>query len=582
MRTGTTRSRSTSTARQPSTRSQSQKKRTVSSPATDATGVERIEAILREIEDDIVVGTMLPGQRLDERTLALRFGTSRTPIREVLVRLSTLGIVELRRNQGAFITEISSGRLVGMLEVLGSLKMLAARQSARCMTIQERQRLLALKETMRGCVERQDFQAYFDHATALHDAVCEGAHNAFLLETTRNIQICLCAYRRHLSRVLHLPIQTSLEENCRIVDAIVQGDAQEAERWMARQTELRREEFADLITLVSEHNPNSAPVHDQLIRPDNPPNEIASMTMPTFEIVATGLRFPEGPAVMSDGSILFVECERGTVTRLAPGGKPEVVAYVGGGPNGLAIGPDGAAYVCNNGGFIFHEEPGMLRPIGTPDSYVGGSIQRVDLRSGEVRTLYGGQHGPSLKGPNDLVFDAQGHFWFTDMGKTREHTIDRARVFYAAIDGSFCREVIHPMLGANGIALSPDEKTLYVAETVTCRLWAFDITGPGKILSRPWPSPHGGRLLHASSSYQFFDSLAVEESGNICVGTLINGGITVVSPGGERVAFIPTPDPYATNLCFGGQGGRTVWITLSTSGQLVKANWPRAGRPTRY
>ena len=263
MRTRTARTRTAAaSAPPPAARSSAQPRRAARparAPTRDASGGERIEAILREIEEDIVAGTMLPGQRLDERTLALRFGVSRTPIREVLVRMSSLGIVELRRNQGAFIAEISSGRLVGMLEVLGSLKMLAARQAARRMTIQERQRLLALKETMRGCVERQELQAYFDNATALHDAVCEGAHNAFLLETTRNIQICLCAYRRHLSRVLHLPIQTSLDENCRIVDAVVQGDSDEAERWMARQTELRREEFADLITLVSERHPDAAP-----------------------------------------------------------------------------------------------------------------------------------------------------------------------------------------------------------------------------------------------------------------------------------------------------------------------------------
>jgi len=89
-------------------------------------------------------------------------------------------------------------------------------------------------------------------------------------------------------------------------------------------------------------------------------------------------------------------------------------------------------------------------------------------------------------------------------------------------------------------------------------------------------------MIHGADRYQFFDSLAVEENGNVCVGTLINGGITVVSPAGERVDFVATPDPYATNLCFGGPGGRTAWITLSTSGQIAKAAWPRAGRPTRY
>ncbi|MFI5399620.1 MAG: GntR family transcriptional regulator [SAR324 cluster bacterium] len=221
-------------------------------PKADAHSGERLGAILRVIEEDIVAGKMRPGQRLDERTLAQRFGVSRTPIREVLVRMSSLGIVELRRNQGAFVVELSSSRLIGMLEVMADLKVLAARQSARRMSIEERQHLVALCDEMARCVEIGDMQKYFDTATALHDAICEGTHNAFLVETTRNIQICLCAYRRHLSRILHLPLQTSLEENRNIVDAILRGDAAEAERWMREQTELRREEFADLITLVSE------------------------------------------------------------------------------------------------------------------------------------------------------------------------------------------------------------------------------------------------------------------------------------------------------------------------------------------
>jgi len=213
---------------------------------------ERLDAIVRSIEEDIVAGNLRPGERLDERTLAQRFNVSRTPIREVLVRMSSLGIVELKRNQGAFVADISSGRLIGMLEVMAELKVLAARQSARRMTIEERQHLIELREEMAKCVEDGALQEYFDRATALHDAICEGTHNPFLVESTRNIQVCLCAYRRHLSRILHLPIKTSLEENSRIVDAIVHGDAAEAENWMRKQTELRREEFSDLITLVSE------------------------------------------------------------------------------------------------------------------------------------------------------------------------------------------------------------------------------------------------------------------------------------------------------------------------------------------
>jgi len=221
-----------------------------SAPAASTS--ERIETILQSLEDDIVAGKLLPGQHLDERALALRFGVSRTPIREALFKLSSLGIVELRRSQGAFVSSISSARLVGMLDVMSELKVLAARQAARRMSVEERQNLLRFKEVMTDHVQKGEIMSYFASATELHDVICEGTHNSYLIEIIRNIQICLCAYRRHLAQTLHLPMQTSLQENCNIIDAIVKADSAEAERWMRQQTELRREEFADLITMISE------------------------------------------------------------------------------------------------------------------------------------------------------------------------------------------------------------------------------------------------------------------------------------------------------------------------------------------
>jgi DNA-binding GntR family transcriptional regulator len=230
------------------------KPRSVKASAADDVGAgERLDHLLRMVEEDIVAGKMQPGERLDERTLAKRFGVSRTPVREVLFRMSSLGIVELRRNKGAFVARISSARLVGMLEVIAELKVLAARQAARRMSVEERQRIGILRDSLETSVQENDLQQYFDKANAMVDAIFEGTHNPFLVESARNIQVCLCAYRRHLSQILHKPIQTSLEENKNIADAIVRGDSAEAERWMRQQTELRREEFADLITLVSEN-----------------------------------------------------------------------------------------------------------------------------------------------------------------------------------------------------------------------------------------------------------------------------------------------------------------------------------------
>ena len=145
--------------------------------------------------------------------------------------------------------------------------------------------------------------------------------------------------------------------------------------------------------------------------------------------VATGLRFPEGPVAMPDGSVILVEIESQHLTRVKPGGAIERIAHLGGGPNGAAIGPDGRAYICNNGGLDWHlsAEHG-IRPIGAASDYRTGRIECVDLASGKVDTLYEASDKHRLCGPNDIVFDRHGGFWFTDMGKARARDVDRGAV----------------------------------------------------------------------------------------------------------------------------------------------------------
>ncbi len=304
--------------------------------------------------------------------------------------------------------------------------------------------------------------------------------------------------------------------------------------------------------------------------------------MPVLDDITTGLRFPEGPIAMPDGSIIVVEIERKTLTRVQANGRKEVIAETGGGPNGAAIGPDGACYICNNGGLKFVSEGGLLRPVGQPDDYDGGRIERVDLSTGKVDVLYTAAGDLPLKGPNDIVFDREGGMWFTDLGKTRDHDIDRGGVFYAKPDGSHIEVAAYPLLTPNGISLSPDEKTLYVAETQPGRVWAFDIASPGKIAKKPFPSPNGGTLLAGVPGFQLFDSMAVDGAGNVCVATLFNGGITVISPDGRSVEHIAMPDLYTTNICFGGDDLKTAYVTLSTTGRLVRMDWPRAGLPLNF
>lgn len=294
--------------------------------------------------------------------------------------------------------------------------------------------------------------------------------------------------------------------------------------------------------------------------------------------IARGLGFPEGPVALADGSVLVVEIEGGRLTRISPSGARETVATLGGGPNGAAVGPDGKCYVCNNGGFDWHRDAtGYLRPTGRAGDYATGRIEQVDLATGAVKVLYDKCDGIALKGPNDIVFDAAGGFWFTDLGKTYGRLSDRGAVFYARTDGSLIKEAIFPIMTSNGVGLSPDGRTLYVAETETSRLWAFDIIGEGEVAKAPWPSPNGGRLVHGLPGYQRFDSLAVEANGNICVATLVRGGISVLSPAGDLLEFHEAPEAYCTNICFGGPDMRTAYICLSGTGRLIAVDWPRPG-----
>ena len=310
---------------------------------------------------------------------------------------------------------------------------------------------------------------------------------------------------------------------------------------------------------------------------------MSDQSPPPLRVLAEGLRFPEAPIALDDGSVLIVEIAEGRITRVAADGAKTALATPGGGPNGIALGPGGAVYCCNNGGFAWHDEPGMLRPIAPAPDYTGGRIEVIDRASGAVRTLYDrcGEH--RLKGPNDIVFappgsPGEGGFWFSDLGKVRARDRDHGGVYWAAADGSRIVEAAFPVFGgANGIGLSPDGRVLYAAETETGRLWAWDVEGPGVLRKDPWPSTNGGRVLCQFPGYRRLDSLAVTATGNVCVATLVSGEITTVSPGGEILRAVKMPERMPTNICFGGPDMRTAYVTLSLTGKLVSLPWDEPG-----
>ncbi|HEY9218869.1 MAG TPA: SMP-30/gluconolactonase/LRE family protein [Phenylobacterium sp.] len=294
-----------------------------------------------------------------------------------------------------------------------------------------------------------------------------------------------------------------------------------------------------------------------------------------IELVAEDLEFPEGPIAMADGSVILTEIKGQRLTRVHPGGRKELVCETGGGPNGAAIGPDGAIYITNNGGsFEFYETNGLLIPGPTPASHHGGSIQRLDLSTGKLTTLYEACEGKRLVGPNDLVFDQSGGFWFTDHGCSTPDGRKFGALYYAKADGSHISRQRDHFVSPNGVGLSPDESVVYMADTNLGRLWAFDVEAPGQLKPADGFAP--GRVVANLQGYQLLDSLAVEAGGKVCVATIINGGITAFDPDGsvEHTAF---PDILVTNICFGGADMRDAWITCSATRKLYKCRWPRPG-----
>ncbi len=308
------------------------------------------------------------------------------------------------------------------------------------------------------------------------------------------------------------------------------------------------------------------------------------MSSPNIRVLATDLAFPEGPVVMPDGSVVLVEIRAQQLTRVYPDGRKEVVAKIPGGPNGAALGPDGKMYITNNGGFSWVPSRGTLMPHAPePHEYIGGSIQRVDLTSGKVETLFTkcGEH--NLKGPNDLVFDKQGGLWFSELGKRRARDMDVGGAYYIKPGMGEITEQVIGVLPANGIGLSPDEKTMYIAETPTGRLWAYNVGAPGEVVAADTIyRGERGRPICGLGGYQMFDSLAVEASGNVCVATLVSGCISVIAPDGKLVEQVETGDRVTTNIAFGGPELKTAYITLSGKGELVAMDWPRGGLPLNF
>ncbi|UQY33990.1 SMP-30/gluconolactonase/LRE family protein [Pseudomonas fulva] len=294
---------------------------------------------------------------------------------------------------------------------------------------------------------------------------------------------------------------------------------------------------------------------------------------PEVNVIASGLGFIEGPAV-ADGVIYTCDIRGGRIWQVS-NGLPTVLSTVGGGPNGIAIGPDGQIYVANNGGNMrWESRDGLTLSHGFQTQDYDSRIESIDLDTKQVERIVDNINGTKFEAIDDLVFDSHHGFWFTDLGRDGDRHRTYGGVYWASGLSGKCREVAYPLeMGANGLGLSPDGKKLYATEYGAGRLWSWDIDSPGYLKNTNNDSRHGGKLVWQAPDAQLLDSLAIAADGNIFVATQPLGVFSVITPNGLHIATLEMPEHFPTNLCFDPDQPNAAYVTLSSTGILARVEW---------
>jgi DNA-binding GntR family transcriptional regulator len=207
----------------------------------------RTERLAEQVANAILAGEFIPGARLDEQQLALRFGVSRTPVREALRQLATSGLIDLRPRRGALVASVTPDELETMFVAMAEMEASCARLSALRMTPLERRRLQAMQESMAELVRDSDPDAYADANQTFHLTIYAGAHNTVVADFTAGLRRRLAPFRRAQFRTLgRLP--RSYAEHGAVVQAILAGDAATAHAAMLHHVSLVEDAFDEFTT----------------------------------------------------------------------------------------------------------------------------------------------------------------------------------------------------------------------------------------------------------------------------------------------------------------------------------------------
>lgn len=263
-----------------------------------------------------------------------------------------------------------------------------------------------------------------------------------------------------------------------------------------------------------------------------------------IELIKEGFNGTEGPIALPDGNFAFTETQANRITRIAPDGSITTFLENSNGSNGLAINPDGDIYAVQ----VKDPQVGIVYPAHS------------------ARVLAARFEGAPFGRPNDIVLDRKGGVYFTDSGvnppapgaapapQPAEKPAKPA-VYHIYSEGALTRlaaDIERP----NGIQLSPDEKTLYVANTFGEYVLAYDILGDGKVGPRRNFAKLEGFRKTDTGGTSGADGLAVDAAGRVYVAS--TAGIQVFSNKGEALGIIALPKS-PQNIAFAGPGKKTLY-----------------------
>ncbi|GAB3175111.1 SMP-30/gluconolactonase/LRE family protein [Telluribacter humicola] len=251
----------------------------------------------------------------------------------------------------------------------------------------------------------------------------------------------------------------------------------------------------------------------------------------------------EGPAVDADGNIYAVNfAQDGTIAQISPRGRTSffITLPKGSTGNGIRFGDATTFYIAD---------------------FTGHNVLKADLNTRQVTVFV---HEPRMNQPNDLAITRSGHIFCSDPN-WKEST---GQVWHVSPEGK-ARLVAENMGTTNGIEVSPDEKTLYVNESVQRNVWAFDLAPDGTLSNK--------RLLTKFEDGGM-DGMRCDVEGNLYIARHGKGEVAIVSPQGKLLRTIPTIGKKVSNICFGGRNGKTCYITLQDRGCLETFKSKVAGR----